>query len=110
MAALLAATLGVSGAPVALAATWAGPAGIPGTTGQLHPLAATAPDGTDMILWQESPGSSTTLEVDAPLAPWVGFTITSGHAVGTVTYPLVERDGSVDVLWQQVGGGGAEVV
>jgi len=30
--------------------------------------------------------------------------------VGTVTYPLVERDGSVDVLWQQVGGGGAEVV
>ena len=40
--------------PTSAATTWTAPRRIPGTVGQANPVAATAPDGTDVVIWAES--------------------------------------------------------
>ncbi len=55
MALLLTAALGYA-APVSAATAWTTPRHIPGTNGLANPIGATAPNGTDVVIWLEGTG------------------------------------------------------
>jgi hypothetical protein len=68
--ALLTVGAGLTAAPVAAApAGWTGPTPVPGSAGEANPLAATAPDGADLLLWTVAGAVSPNNVVRAKLRP-----------------------------------------
>jgi hypothetical protein len=55
----------IVGSTAAAAVPWTAPRRLPGTVGLANPIAATAPDGTDVVVWLEGTGIGTENEVHA---------------------------------------------